>query len=85
MLFVLTPLSAVNAVSVIVLTCALETLMRHILVPVAAALALFIMGIFILNTQLWYSARADSMTGAKFVVKNMNTILGEAQRATRKR
>lgn len=57
--------------------------MRHFIVPAAAALALFIMGIFILNTQLWYSARADSMTGAKYVVKNMNTILGEAHRATR--
>ena len=57
--------------------------MRNALVPFIAAVTLFIAGVFILNTQLWYSARADSLAGAKYAVKNMNTILAEARHATR--
>lgn len=30
--------------------------MRNVLVPAVAAVALLMMGIFILSTQLWYSA-----------------------------
>lgn len=56
--------------------------MRNALIPILVAVAMFLLGIFILNVQLWYSARTDSLTGARYVVKNMNIILDEAQRAT---
>ncbi|WP_368544328.1 EAL domain-containing protein [Enterobacter soli] len=57
--------------------------MRNALIPVIAAVALLIAGVFILNIQLWYSARADSLAGARYAVKNMDTILAEARHATR--
>jgi EAL domain-containing protein (putative c-di-GMP-specific phosphodiesterase class I) len=58
--------------------------MRNVLVPAVAAVALLMMGIFILSTQLWYSARVDSLAGARYAVKNMDAILAEARDATRK-
>lgn len=57
--------------------------MRNALIPILTAVAMFLMGVFILNTQLWYSARVDSLAGAQFVVKNMDGILDEARLATR--
>lgn len=57
--------------------------MRNAILPVIAAVALFTMGVFILNAQLWYSARIASMDGAQYAVKNIDVILGEAQNATR--
>ncbi|WP_330985505.1 MULTISPECIES: EAL domain-containing protein [Enterobacterales] len=57
--------------------------MRNALMPVLVAVAMFMLGVFILNTQLWYSARADSLAGARYAIKNMNVILDEAHRATR--
>jgi EAL domain-containing protein (putative c-di-GMP-specific phosphodiesterase class I) len=47
------------------------------------AMAIFILGIFIINLQIWYSARSDGLVGARYVVKNMNAILEEARHATR--
>lgn len=44
---------------------------------------MFVLGVFILNTQLWYSAQTDSLAGAKYAIKNMNIILDEAHLATR--
>lgn len=57
--------------------------MRNALVPIAVAVAMFVLGVFILSTQLWYSARADSFTGARYAIKNINAILDEARLATR--
>lgn len=57
--------------------------MRKALFPLIAAVCLFITGILILNIQLWYSSRADGLTGARYAVKNMNTILDEASHAIR--
>ncbi|MRS14730.1 EAL domain-containing protein [Enterobacteriaceae bacterium RIT691] len=57
--------------------------MRHALLPVLAAVCLFITGAFILNLQLWYSARAESYAGARYAAKNINAILDEAMLATR--
>lgn len=56
--------------------------MRHASIPVAAATAIFLLGVFIINLQVWYSARADSLAGAHYVVRNMNVILKEARHAT---
>lgn len=56
--------------------------MRHALLPVLAAVALFIIGIFILNLQLWYSSGSSSLAGALYAVRNMNGILNEARQAT---
>lgn len=56
--------------------------MRNTIVAIVAAVAMFIVGVVILNTQLWYSARADSFTGAKYAIKNMKVILDEARHAT---
>lgn len=36
--------------------------MRNALLPVIAAVCLFLAGVVILNTQLWYSSRAEVMT-----------------------
>lgn len=57
--------------------------MRNALIPVAVAVAMFMLGVFILSTQLWFSARADSVAGARYAIKNINAILNEAQFATR--
>ncbi len=56
--------------------------MRHASIPVAAATAIFLLGVFIINLQVWYSARTDSLAGAHYVVRNMNVILKEALHAT---
>lgn len=55
--------------------------MRNALIPIAAAMTVFMLGIFIINLQVWYSARADSIAGARYVVKNMNVLLEEARNA----
>lgn len=60
-----------------------DTIMRKALLPAIAAVCLFILGVFILNMQLWYSAKADSLSGAAYVVKNIDSLLEEASRATR--
>jgi EAL domain-containing protein (putative c-di-GMP-specific phosphodiesterase class I) len=39
------------------------------------------LGVFILNAQLWYSSRADSLAGARYAIKNINAILQEARHA----
>lgn len=57
--------------------------MRNAFIPALTAVAMFLMGVFILNTQLWYSARVDSQAGAQYAVKNMDIILDEARLATR--
>ncbi|MBJ5866304.1 EAL domain-containing protein [Salmonella enterica subsp. enterica serovar Derby] len=56
--------------------------MRHAPISLAAATAIFMLGVFIINLQVWYSARADSLAGAHYVVRNMNVILKEARHAT---
>ncbi|EPN6132846.1 EAL domain-containing protein [Enterobacter asburiae] len=56
--------------------------MRHASIPVAAATTMFLLGVFIINLQVWYSARADSLAEAHYVVRNMNVILKEARHAT---
>ncbi|HDS4387243.1 TPA: cyclic diguanylate phosphodiesterase [Enterobacter roggenkampii] len=56
--------------------------MRHAPISIAAATALFVLGVFIINIQVWYSARADSLAGAHYVVRNMHVILTEAHHAT---
>jgi EAL domain-containing protein (putative c-di-GMP-specific phosphodiesterase class I) len=55
--------------------------MRNAPIPIAAALAVFMLGVFIINLQVWYSARADSLAGALYAVKNMNVLLEEAHHA----
>lgn len=57
--------------------------MRNALIPIAVAVAMFITGVFILNAQVWYTSRADSLAGARYVAKNINLILNEARLATR--
>ncbi len=57
--------------------------MRNTLLPIIAALCLFIAGVSILNIQLWYSARAESLAGARYAANNINKILDEAAVATR--
>lgn len=56
--------------------------MRHASIPLAAATTIFILGVFIINLQVWYSARADSLAGANYVVRNMTVILKEAHHAS---
>lgn len=57
--------------------------MRNALVSALVAAIVFMTGVVILNMQLWYSARADSLAGAHYAIKNMNTVLDEARLATR--
>lgn len=56
--------------------------MRNALLPTIAAVSLFLTGVFILNTQLWFSSRAESLSGAQYAAKSINLILDEAARAT---
>ncbi|MGX9741333.1 EAL domain-containing protein [Pseudocitrobacter corydidari] len=57
-------------------------MLRAIIPPIAAVLT-FIAGIFILNVQLWYSAKIDNIAGATHAVKNINQILDEAKAASK--
>lgn len=57
--------------------------MRNAVIPIAMAVTMFVLGAFIINLQIWYSARADSIVGARYAVKNINIILEEASHATR--
>ncbi|WP_336222335.1 EAL domain-containing protein [Citrobacter amalonaticus] len=57
--------------------------MRNTLLPIIVAVLLFIFGVSILNAQLWYSAREDSLVGARYIVKDVNNILDEASHATK--
>lgn len=56
--------------------------MRNTLIPILAAVCLFFTGVSILNTQLWYSAKAESLAGARYAANNINHILEEASQAT---
>ena len=57
--------------------------MRNVLILVIAAALLLISGIFILNAQLWYSLRSERLAGAHYAARNIATMLGEAQEASR--
>ncbi|HDW0119963.1 TPA: cyclic diguanylate phosphodiesterase [Enterobacter asburiae] len=57
--------------------------MRNAILPIAVAVAMFILGVFILNTQVWYTTRADGLAGARYVSNNMTVILNEARLANR--
>lgn len=57
--------------------------MRKVLLPVTAAVCLFLIGVFILNMQLWYSSSTETLGGARYAAKNMDNILDEAFQATR--
>lgn len=57
--------------------------MRKVLLPVTAAVCLFLIGVFILNMQLWYSSSTEIHGGARYAAKNMDNILDEAFQATR--
>ncbi|MBC2619058.1 MULTISPECIES: EAL domain-containing protein [Citrobacter] len=56
--------------------------MRKALLPIFAAICLFVIGVFILNMQLWYSSSQEALGGARYAVKNMDNILNEAFQAT---
>ena len=57
--------------------------MRNTLIPILVAVCLFLTGVSILNFQLWYSAKAESLAGARYAANNINHILEEASQATR--
>ena len=57
--------------------------MRKVLLLVTAAVCLFLIGVFILNMQLWYSSSTEILGGARYAAKNMDNILDEAFQATR--
>ncbi len=52
--------------------------MRNTLIPILVAICLFITGVAILNIQLWYSAKAEYLAGARYAANNINHILEEA-------
>ena len=56
--------------------------MRNTLIPILIAICLFITGVAILNIQLWYSAKAEYLAGARYAANNINHILEEASQAT---
>lgn len=56
--------------------------MRKALLPILAAICLFVIGVFILNMQLWYSSSMEALGGARYAAKNMDNILNEAFQAT---
>lgn len=56
--------------------------MRKALLPIFAAICLFVIGVFILNMQLWYSSSQEALGGARYAAKNMDNILNEAFQAT---
>ncbi|HAY4390045.1 TPA: hypothetical protein ACGD6H_004466, partial [Escherichia coli] len=46
--------------------------MRNTLIPILVAICLFITGVAILNIQLWYSAKAEYLAGARYAANNIN-------------
>ncbi|MGQ7111866.1 hypothetical protein ACUOFC_28035, partial [Escherichia sp. TWPC-MK] len=44
--------------------------MRNTLIPILVAICLFITGVAILNIQLWYSAKAEYLAGARYAANN---------------
>ena len=56
--------------------------MRNTLLPIIVSVLLFIFGVSVLNVQLWYSARAGSLSGARYVASDIDVILDEATHAT---
>ncbi len=59
--------------------------MRNTLIPILVAICLFITGVAILNIQLWYSAKAEYLAGARYAANNINHILEEASQALKQR
>lgn len=57
--------------------------MRNAPIPIAVAMGVFMLGVCIINIQVWYSARTDSLAGASYAVKNVTALLDEARLATR--
>ncbi|MEO3989000.1 EAL domain-containing protein [Pseudocitrobacter cyperus] len=51
--------------------------------PYVAAVCFFVAGTFILNLQLWYSAKSENVAAATHATNSVNTILEEARSATR--
>lgn len=56
--------------------------MHRAILPTLTALLLFIADVFILNLQLWYSAKSENAAGALHAVEDMERILHEARLAT---
>jgi sensor c-di-GMP phosphodiesterase-like protein len=56
--------------------------MRNAMLSKLVPISLFIFGVFIINLQLWYSARLNSADGARHAAANINAILDEARNAT---
>ena len=57
--------------------------MRQLLISVLWTLLLFISGTLVINGQLWHSVRTATLTAARESAVRIDTILDEAQRATR--
>ncbi len=56
--------------------------MRKVPLTILAAICLFVIGVFILNMQLWYSSSMEALGEARYAAKNMDNILNEAFQAT---
>lgn len=56
--------------------------MRNVILPVFVAVFLILIGVSILNIQLWYSARINSANAAHHAAKRIDAILEEARQAT---
>lgn len=56
--------------------------MRNTLIAILVAVCLFVTGVSILNIQLWHSAKAENLAGARYAANNINHILEEATQAT---
>ncbi|WP_434639713.1 EAL domain-containing protein [Klebsiella sp. I138] len=57
--------------------------MRNVILPAFVAVFFFVIGVSILNMQLWYSARISSANGAQHAARRINAILEEARLATK--
>ena len=56
--------------------------MRNVILPVFVAVFFILIGVSILNIQLWYSARINSANAAHHAAKRIDAILEEARQAT---
>ncbi|HCT9405020.1 TPA: EAL domain-containing protein [Raoultella ornithinolytica] len=55
--------------------------MRNVILPVFVAVFFILIGVSILNIQLWYSARINSANAAHHAAKRIDAILEEARQA----
>ena len=55
-----------------------ENIVRNVMIPILSALFLFLIGILIINWQLWQMAKMNNVHTATVSIQKIESILSEA-------